>query len=156
MALEGRHIDYDRGVIIKIHQQTGMDVFMYADEPGVFRNAFGTEIDASIAKEAGFDTDRLVKEKVKRERLAEAARSIEQELALADDEGKKDVVSERNGFKVIDVGLGRHFVEDPDGNRLTLHALPLEQAKGLLEKLVPKGIKKAPLAEKKEQVHDRI
>lgn len=132
-----RNIDYDRGVIIKTHNASGMDVYMYADTPGVFLNAFGTEVDEKLAKEAGYDVDRLSREKVKRERIAAAAQMIEQELALADKEGQKEVVVERAGFKVIDIGLGRHFVEDPDGNRLTVHALPLEQAKTLLDQLTP-------------------
>lgn len=132
-----RKIDYDRGVIIKIHQTSGMDVFMYVDTPGVFLNAFGTEIDPSIAKEAGYDVDRLLREKVKRERMAQAAKLIEQELALEEKEGVREVVAERQGFKVIDLGLGRHYVEDPEGNQLTAQPLPLEQAKLLLSKLTP-------------------
>jgi hypothetical protein len=132
-----RRINYDRGVIIRQHKRTGMDVFMYVDTPGVFLNAFGTSIDEKLASEAGFDIENLGKERMKRERMKAAMDAIELELAIADESGKEKVVLENQGFKVIDIGLGRHFVLDPEGNRLTQVALPLEQAKVLVQQLAP-------------------
>lgn len=138
--MANRKIDYDRGVIISQHKQTGMDIFMYVDTPGVYLNAFGTPVADKLAKEAGYDVEKFGKERVKRERMKAATDAIEQELAIVNDQGVKTVVEETEGFKIIDIGLGRHFVEDPDGNKLTSVPLPLEQAKVLLRQLVPNAV----------------
>ena len=135
--MANRKINYDRGVIISQHKSSGMDVYMYVDTPGVYLNAFGTPIDEQLAKEAGFDVVKYGKDRVKRERMAAAMGAIEHELEIANEEGNKKTVKEQNGFKVIDIGLGRHYVEDPDGNRLTATPLPLEQSVLLLDKIAP-------------------
>lgn len=131
-----RKIDYDRGVIISQHKASGMDVFMYVDTPGVYLNAFGAPVSDQLAKEAGYDVEKFGKDKLKRERMAKAMTAIEAELAIADEVGKKNVVEEKGGFKIVDMGVGRHYVEDPDGNRLNSVPLPVEQARVLLTQLV--------------------
>jgi hypothetical protein len=136
--MANRKIDYDRGVLIKTHPSMGMDIYMYVDTPGVYLNAFGTEVPMELATASGYDTERFGKEKIKRERMKLAMASIEAELELADKQEKQEVVYSKGDFKVVDIGLGRHFVQDPDGNRLTTQAIPLEQAKVLVDQLVPK------------------
>lgn len=128
-------IDYDRGVIIRTEPKTGVDVYMYRDSPGVWLNAYGTPVTEELAKMAGFDVERYSKERIKRERMATAMAAIEQEMASA--AVKKAVVMERGGFSVIDIGLGRFHVEDPDGNQLTSTFLPKETAIMLLDQLSP-------------------
>lgn len=125
------NIDYDRGVIINVHQATGMDVFMYVDDPGVFLTAHGKVVPDEIASEAGYDTTKLAKERDKKSRKAQAMQMIDDELA-DDKDVKEEVVEERNGFKIVATGLGRHYLIDPDGNRLTSISQPLEAAKKLL------------------------
>ncbi len=139
-------INQDRGVMFKPHP-TGVDVYMYLDEPGVYRNAFEGLVSEQMAQEAGFDTVNLGKEKLKNERLAEAQALIEKELEIA--AAEREVVKENGGFKVYRVGLGGHIVEDPEGNVLTATPIPEEQAFVLLERLVPQEeapppAKKAP------------
>ena len=131
-----RKIDYDRGVIISQHKASGMDVFMYVDTPGVYLNAFGTPVSDQLAKEAGYDVEKFGKDKLKRERMAKAMTAIEAELAIADEVGKKNVIEEKGGFKIVDLGVGRHYVEDAEGNRLNSIPLPVEQARVLLAQLV--------------------
>lgn len=137
------NISYKRGVFIKTEALSGIDVFMYVDTPGVYLNAYGTEVSEELAKQAGFDVEKYGKEKLKRERMAAAMTAIEQELQLADEQEHK-VVAEKGGFKVKDLGLGRAIVEDPDGNKLVPTPIPVEQAKLLLKKLVPDKAKPVP------------
>jgi hypothetical protein len=125
-------IDYDLGVIINIHKNTGMDVFMYVDEPGVYLNAHGDKVAQEIAAEAGYDVEKYSKARVKMDRKKQALAMIDAELA-----DEKDVVevalAERNGYKVVSTGLGRHHVVDPDGNRLTTFPVSLDIAQKLFD-----------------------
>lgn len=73
-------IDLNRGVIAK----TGLDglrVYMYKDEPGIFRDVHGDEVALDAARTAGFDVKALSDERTKRERLDEARERIEREVA---------------------------------------------------------------------------
>ena len=130
-------IDYDRGVIFMTHQPTGANVYMYTDTPGVYLNAFAKPVGDDMAREAGFPVEKYAKEKVRRERMAQAMEAIDSELSkVAEDEHQ--VLSDVKGFKVIDIGLGRHNVQDPDGNVLNSVPLSIEVANKLVERLVPK------------------
>lgn len=125
------NIDYDRGVIINTHKTYGMDVFMYVDDPGKFLNAHGRPVSDEIAGEAGYDVEKLAKDRTKKERKEQAMAMIDAELA-DDKDVKEEIVEERNGYKIITTGLGRHHVVDPDGNRLTSFPLMLEAAQKLM------------------------
>lgn len=135
--MASKNIDYNRGVLKKVHNKLGVDVYMYKDTPGVYLNAYGTEVSEALAAEAGFDIETLGRARLKRERMAQAMAAIEQELNPEVGAGERKLVEERGGFKIMDIGLGRHIVEDPDGNKLTAAPLPLETAKVLLERLTP-------------------
>lgn len=137
-----RKIDYDRGVRIRTIPDLGMDVFMYKDTPGVYLNAYGTEVSLDLARLAGFDVDRLGKLRTRNERVALMARQIDAELAVA--EQSREVVEELDGFKIIDIGAGRYLIEDPDGNILTQQIPSLDLAGKLLKGVVPP--KEAPAA----------
>jgi hypothetical protein len=122
-------IDYDRGVLIMTHPGSGMDVYMYVDSPGEYLTAHGKEVNEKIAKEAGYDVEKLGKEKVRLERRRKAAQEIDAEFEI---EGKEEVVQEKEGFKVVAYGYGRHNVIDPDGNKLNNIPLTLDMALKLL------------------------
>lgn len=126
------NLDYDRGLIINVHQTSGMDIYMYVDDPGVFLTAHGKPVSDELAKEAGYDVVKLAKDKNKKQRKAEANAMIDAELA-DDKDIKEEVVEERNGYKIVTTGLGRHHLIDPDGNRLTSVPQPLESAQKLLK-----------------------
>lgn len=135
------NVDYDRGVLIKTHQQTGMDVFMYADDPGKYFSAHSKPVGETLAKEAGYDVEKLAKDRVKKERQAQAMAMIDDEMA-DDKDIKEDIVSERNGYRIITTGLGRHHVIDPDNNRLTAVPVSLEIAKKLFDGMAGEELKK--------------
>ncbi len=126
------NIDYDRGVIINTHRPSGMDVFMYVDDPGHFLNAHSAQVSDDIAREAGYDVEQLAKERLKKERKAQAMQMIDAELA-DDKDVTEETIVEKDGYKVVSTGLGRNHVIDPDGNRLTSFPLALEAAKKLLD-----------------------
>lgn len=125
-----RVIDYDRGVIINVHKTTGMDVFMYVDSPGRFADAHGNVVPDSIAGESGFDIEKLGKERLRLERKKQANALIDKELADEADTAEK-TLSERNGFKLVTIGLGRHNVRDPEGNILNTQPMAKESAQRL-------------------------
>lgn len=134
---KGIKIDYDRGVSFQLHPKTGMNIYMYKDAPGHYINAFGSPVSDALAREAGFDIERFGKEKIKRERMAIAMGAIERELEAQGD-AKPEPVYEKAGFKVYDIGLGRHNVVDPDGNQLNASPLSREIADVLIRELTPK------------------
>lgn len=128
------NIDYDRGVMMNVHP-SNVEVYMYLDDPGVYLSAHGTPVTEDFARGAGFDVVEQTKKRQVKERMKVAMTRINAELELAASE--KVVVMERNGFKLVDLGLDRHQVESPDGLVLNKDPLPLAQAKTLLEALTP-------------------
>lgn len=128
------NINYDRGVHIRTHEPTGMEVYMYQDTPGTYLNAHGTPVSDEIAGQAGYPVEVHSKQRVRRERMAEAMKAIEAELGL---EGtREEVVETKGGFKIKHIGLKRYHVIDPDGGTLTPQPVPLDVAKNLLDQLL--------------------
>lgn len=139
-----RLIDYDRGALIMVHPGTGMDVFMYVDQPGVYMNAHGHAVADNIAREAGYDVEKLGKERVRRERIAAASAAIDQEFH--DTKDQDDIVVRCvDGWKLVSFGFGRHNVVDPDGNVLNKMPLSLEMGEKLFASFAPQ------VEEKKEE-----
>jgi len=137
-----RIIDYNRGVLINSHPTLGMDVFMYVDTPGVYLTAHGTAVSEELAHQAGYPVEQYRKERQKRDRMNAAKVAIEKELEVAVED---KVLKERDGFKVMNLGLGRYDVVDPDGN--VLHPgqhLPEATALKLLDQMAPLPVPKAP------------
>lgn len=127
-----KHISYNRGVRKRHNVKLGIDVFMYKDEPGVYRNAFGDEINEAVAKAAGFPVERLRKLRIRNERMAKAMAEIEADLDLDEDVAERKVVSEKGKYKLVSLGMGRHILEDPDGNTITKKHLTREEGDKLL------------------------
>lgn len=140
-----RAIDYDRGVLIMTHPDTGIDVFMYIDQPGVYLTAHGHPIADKIAKESGYDVEKFAREKLRNERRAKAHDLIDKELESETDVVEKEV-EKKGGFTLVSIGLGRHHLKDAEGQQITAHALTLEQGKKLLAAMAIE--EKAPEAQK--------
>lgn len=128
-----RVIDYDRGVSIRQHKQTGIMVYMYKDTPGVYYNVHGTEVAEDFAGEAGFDIASLGKQRTLRERMSAAMDEIKAELDLAGEAG--EVVKEQGGLKIVRINDDKFQVLDENGNKISPIPLPLDQATLLLDKL---------------------
>lgn len=143
------NIDFDRGVLIRQNPSAGgIQIYMYVDAPGVFLNAFGQEVDADLAAGAGYDVALLARRRLIQERKALALAAIEEELEGAD-AGEAVVVRQRGDWSLVDIGLGRFVVKDPDGAVVTPHALPREQADIVFEKLTP-GLKDRKVKQAKD------
>jgi hypothetical protein len=137
-------IDINRGVTLCVTTD-GVEVYMYKDTPGVYLNAYGKPVTEALAARAGFDVEKLGKARRRREMIAQAAQIIDDELDS--DSVTAKVAKERDGFRLVNIGLGRHVIEDPDGQRLTPTPVTKEQAERLFDELVPKPAE--PVVEKK-------
>ncbi len=135
------NIDYDRGVIKRTHS-SGAEIFMYRDDPGVFLNAFGTEVDEKMAQDAGMNIEKYALARRKKARMAEAMELIDAEFL--DTSNERIVIKTRGGFNLISLGLGRHILEDPDGNNLTPRPLTSDEGELLFEQMAPSPEKVDP------------
>lgn len=133
-------IDYDRGVEKRRDPLTGVDVYVYQDDPGVYLNAYGQPIDEAAAAAAGFDVVKLGKVKDKKERVAAALAAIDAEDG---EQLEQTIVQQRNGYKLVSIGLGRYRVLDPDGDNLTPKNLTQQEGEIVFNQLVPETKAKA-------------
>ena len=146
-------IDYDRGVVKRVHPK-GVEVYMYKDTPGVYLNAHGIEVAESMARTAGFPIDRYMLARRKKEMMTKAMETIEAELH-SDAGGERTVVKQRKGFNLVRVGLGRHIIEDPDGNNLTPMPLTKEEGEILFNEMAPEITPETPEVVKLEVAIDK-
>jgi len=126
-------INLDRGVHMRSHPSMGMDVYMYVDDPGVYFDAHGNKLTSEIAEQAGFPVDDLDQKHRIKEALDAAQKQVMEQFGVA----PKGPVAERDGFKVLDLGLGRYNVLGPDGSVLTKQPISKEHAMLLLDNLAP-------------------
>jgi hypothetical protein len=133
-----RKIDYDRGVLINTHPTLGFDVYMYVDDPGKYLTVHGKAIPKEIAKAAGYDVDRFEKERIRKERRDQALEQIDKDLLEAADVQESEE-KELNGWKLINIGMGRYHVADPDGNKVTPQPITQEQGLKLLSQMAVAG-----------------
>ena len=128
-------INIDRGVEIR-HSPHGVTVYMYVDQPGVFYNEHGAEIGAKAAAMAGFNTEALVKERLKREAIAKAGDIAAKGFTAVP---TREIVATLGDFAIIQIAEGRFNVEYvPDGSVMNM-AGPVDRktADTILEALQP-------------------
>lgn len=132
----------NRGQEIHIHP-TGMHIYMCVGttehpewaEPGVYRSANGSEIAEALAEQAGFDVEFYRKERLKKERRAQVMAALEEEFMSG--AGARQTIKELGVFKLVHIGMGRHVIEDADGNVLTARHLTEKEGHSVLRQLVP-------------------
>jgi hypothetical protein len=129
-------IDYNRGVSIRVDPSSGAKVYMYKDSPGVFLNAHGAEVADSLARRCGFDVTTLKREREKREAIGEAMADIEAQFESEKSRKVEKVVKEKEGYRVVDFGFGRHSVFGPEGEKLHDKYLNKQEALHLLKVIV--------------------
>lgn len=141
-----RKIDYDRGVVIKLIKELGMEVFMYKDTPGVFLSQHGTEVSPLLAKRAGYDVDLLMRKREHARLVALATASATEKLNLSSENATKQVIAEQGGFQVVLIGGSRYVLLSPDGAELT-KGIPLTEqvALELLKEVAPQATPAAVL-----------
>lgn len=119
-------IDYERdydpgrpgqgGVIIGVHKVLNMDIYMYANDPGIYLNAYGKRVPSSMAEAAGFDIKMWEAKRKKKAAFASFAKSQEAAEATGFDDNEVKVLAEHEGFKLIELPQGRATIIDPEGN----------------------------------------
>lgn len=131
-----KHIDYDRGVLIRTNPTLGMDVFMYADDPGVYLNAAGKQVPPATAKAAGYDIDRWAKLRKKKLAMQSFAKQLDA-TDLQDKEGtSRTVIADRDGFQLVEMTLGRAQIMSPDGDAIT-QPVAIELARKAFDDMFP-------------------
>lgn len=128
-------IDLNRGVECRFERVTGMEVYMYFDEPGKFFSAHGTPLPDSLAKSCGYDVEKLAKVRLKKERQAQAIAALDAEFAEGG--AVNELVAEADGFKMIHIGYERYNVTDADANVLNPRALTRPEAEALFKAFAP-------------------
>lgn len=113
-----RAINYDRGVKIRQDAQTGMEIFMYKDEPGIYYDSHGRRVKESLARQAGFDVDRYARMRRHQQKLADFHNALDDVEKLDLGLAKRAILRESNGYRLVGLPLGRAVVEDMDGNQL--------------------------------------
>jgi len=146
-------IDVDRGVVSRVHRETGVRVYMYFDKPGYYYDEHEHNVAEDFAEQAGFPVEVHRKERFRAEKMEEFNAKINQQLADAEDAEDKPVLRERGEYKVLAMAYGTAIVVDADGTKITPLPVAKEQAFGLLDALVPPEHKvkevKAPVAKAK-------
>lgn len=130
-------IDVDRGVVSRLHRETGVRVYMYFDKPGYYYNEHEKPLSEEFAGQAGFPVELHAKERFRSEKMAEFNAQLSQRLADAEEASEKEVLKEKGEYKVLAMAYGAAIVVDADGQKVTPHPIPKEQAFGLLDALVP-------------------
>lgn len=130
-------IDVDRGVVSRLHRETGVRVYMYYDQPGYYYDEHTHAVAETFAEAAGFPVAEHAKERYKREKMADFSAEITRRMSEAEDASNKEVLAEKGEYKILAMAYGTAIVVDGSGQKITPMPVPLEQAKGLLDALVP-------------------
>jgi hypothetical protein len=137
-------IDVTRGVEIRRDRSTGVRVYMYINEPGVYLNAFGKPLAESFANKAGFPTERYSRMRNAREKIADFTRKMQHEMDVSSLTENREVVVARGGYTVYAMPYGNAIVTSDEGDNLTPTPIAQASALELLEALAP-----TPVAETK-------
>jgi hypothetical protein len=122
-------IDLDRGVTHSRHP-SGMDIYMYKDDPGVYYTAKGAQVPPAVAAHAGFDVKRYEKARQRKIYLAQAAETINRQQG---EDEENEVVREEQGFQIIHLKHGRHQLVSPAGDEILPEPQPLEMVELVLK-----------------------
>lgn len=128
-------LDLNRGVMTKFHPQNGMRISKYIDTPGSYYTDTAEPVAPELARQAGFDVEKDMREKLKQERLAAAKRAIEAELREEED-AIAEALSGKSGFDVRHLGGGQYALFGKDGKKLTRVAMTKADAELLLGKAI--------------------
>lgn len=136
-------MDINRGLEIRKHPSTGAEIYMVIGnkelgvppEPGVYYNINDLPVSEDMAAEAGFPVEQHRKAREKAAALAKASAVIEAQYAGV--EAKNEVIAERRGYKLLDIGMDRYAVLDPDGTNLTPKYISPAIAQHVFDQLVP-------------------
>lgn len=125
-------IDMDRGVMYCTHGPSGMVIYMYIDTPGEYFDAHTQPVPETLAKDAGFNTEKYAKQRKRNAEMAKVMKVLDSEMAIDD---SRQIHAEKNGYRLISLESGLAYVETDEG-RLTPTPIPLGTAVIIFNKLV--------------------
>lgn len=147
MADENLKIDLDApgGVRMSKDPISQMEVYMYYSNPGVYLTPLGGVVPEEIASRAGYDVEAFGKQRLRADKLKAFQSQLDAELW--DDGAAGNILEERGGYKLVEVGsLGHVKVIDDEGHSMVAVPLPKELGQDLFDRLagpatqaVPKG-----------------
>lgn len=120
----------------------GIGVNMFWARPGEYFDDMGRVMPDQLAEMAGYDIKRLGQEKAKLDAMGVAQREIEAQFYSS---AERKVVLERDGYLLVDIGIGRFNIEfGADGTLMNAQG-PLSEdiARVVFDKLAPKPPKVA-------------
>lgn len=116
-------LDLNRGCLIRFHPANRMQIAMYIDSPGEYYTETGSPVAPELARQAGFDVEKDMRQKVANARLAAAKRQIEAEMR-AEEDAIAQVLSDRSKLDVRHIGGGQYALFDKvNGKQLTKVAM---------------------------------
>lgn len=133
-------IDVNRGVVSRLHLDTGVRVYMYYDKPGYYFDDHERPVAENFAAAAGFPVEEHAKDRYRRERMEAFNMELNKRLADAEENAEKEVIAEKGEYKALAMAYGSAIVVDGSGLKVTPKPIPKEQALGLLDALVPTEI----------------
>lgn len=114
-------LDLDRGVTVRFHP-SGMKVCMYDDDPGVYLTEGAQPLNVQIAREAGYDVEKDLRQRAVNQRMAEYRRKLEEE-ARSEEDALAQAATDRSNYRVQHIGAGQYAIFDKGGKRLTRVAM---------------------------------
>jgi hypothetical protein len=135
-------IDRNRGGVQR-STPSGIKVFEYSDEPGVYYTMKGVPVSDEIASEARFDVEAGRKERRRRELYDEARekadRQVEEEMEKIDQDGGAPATNvpppAGTNLSMVHRGGGRYEIQDPEGNSVLDGTLTKKEAKAFLAEM---------------------
>lgn len=128
-----RAIDYDRGVMIRQDGKSGIEVYMYIDDPGIYLSVHGNKISEDLARSAGYPVDAQLKARQFKLKLADFEAKLKTELQV--EEAGAQTLREHLGFKLIELGPDRCQIISPQGIVLNTQVLPKDEAVKLFDEV---------------------
>lgn len=133
-----RIIDYDRGVLIRQDEKTGVEVYMYIDDPGRYLTVHGNEVALDLARTVGYPVDDHLRERNIKQRLAKYELDLKKEFEVPED---RKVIKEYRGFKLLELSPDRCQIIAPNGMVMNKGVIPKEDALKLFEEVAPADVK---------------
>lgn len=130
-------IDVNRGVVSRLHRETGVRVYMYWDKPGYYYDEHHNSLAEEFAGSAGFPVREHAKDRFKAEKMEAFSAQVQAQLAAAEEAQDKEVIAEKGGYQVLAMPYGTAIVVDETGNKMTPLPVAKAHALGLLDALVP-------------------
>lgn len=121
-------LDLDRGLKIRFHP-SGMQVCTYIGDakgvganPGTYYDESGTVLDHVFAKQAGYDVEKDMRQRLYNERMAKYRAQLDAEMRSEED-ALAQAYSKNGNYDVRHIGAGQYAIFDKDGKRMTRVAM---------------------------------